>query len=79
MPILIVLSIWTLMAIAIDLGMWQALECCLGDWLVWQVSQRIFGKAIARVTRKIVDWVAGVELITEIVKALTTIVSSLLS
>ena len=71
MPILIVLSIWTLMAIATglgtisNLGIWQAFECCLGGWLVLQVSQRIIGKAIARITGRIVDWVAGVELITE--------------
>ena len=71
MPILIVLSIWTLMAIATglgaisNLGIWQAFECCLGGWLVLQVSQRIIGKAIARITSRIVDWVAGVELITE--------------
>ena len=71
MPILIVLSIWTLMAIATglgtisNLGIWQAFECCLGGWLVLQVSQRIIGKPIARITSRIVDWVAGVELITE--------------
>ena len=71
MPILIVLSIWTLMAIATglgtisNLGIWQAFECCLGGWLVLQISQRIIGKAIARITSRIVDWVAGVELITE--------------
>ncbi|MEM8718546.1 MAG: hypothetical protein AAGE84_04460 [Cyanobacteria bacterium P01_G01_bin.39] len=71
MPILVILSIWTLMAIAIGLGtisdleIWQAFECCLGGWLVLQLSQRVFGKAIARITSKIVDWVAGVELITE--------------
>ena len=71
MPILIILSIWTLMAIAIglgaisDLGIWQAFECCLGGWLVLQISQRVFGKAIARIVGNLVDWVAGVELITE--------------
>ena len=71
MPILIVLSIWTLMAIATGLGaisplgIWQAFECCLGGWLVLQLSQRVFGKAIALYTGKIVDWVAGVELVTE--------------
>jgi len=71
MPILIVLSIWTLMAIATglgaisNLGIWQAFESCLGGWLVLQISQRVFGKAIARITSQIVDWVAGVELITE--------------
>ena len=71
MPILVVLSIWTLMAIATglgvisNLGIWQAFECCLGGWIVLQISQRIVGKAIARLTSKIVDWVAGVELITE--------------
>ena len=71
MPILIVLSIWALMAIAIglgtisNLGIWQAFECCLGGWLVLQVSQRVFGKAISGTVNKIVDWVAGVELITE--------------
>ncbi|WP_019505045.1 hypothetical protein [Pleurocapsa sp. PCC 7319] len=71
MPILIVLSIWTLMAIATGLevishlGIWQAFECCLGGWLVLQISQRVIGKAIARITSRIVDWVAGVELITE--------------
>ncbi|MEO0835501.1 MAG: hypothetical protein AAFY16_05835 [Cyanobacteria bacterium J06642_3] len=71
MPILVILSIWTLIAIATglgtisDLGIWQAFECCLGGWLVLQLSQRVFGKAIARITSKIVDWVAGVELITE--------------
>jgi hypothetical protein len=71
MPILIVLSIWTLMAIALglgaisSLGIWQAFESCLGGWLVLQFSQRIVGRAIAQITSKIVDWVAGVELITE--------------
>lgn len=71
MPILVILSIWTLMAIATGLGtishlgIWQAFACCLGGWLVLQLSQRVFGKAIARITSKIVDWVAGVELITE--------------
>ena len=71
MPILIVLSIWTLMAIATGLGVisnlsiWQAFESCLGGWIVLQISQRVVGKAIARITSKIVDWVAGVELITE--------------
>jgi hypothetical protein len=71
MPILIVLSIWTLLAIATgleiisNLTIWQAFECCLGGWLVLQLSQRVAGKAIARITSSIVDWVAGVELITE--------------
>lgn len=71
MPILVVLSIWTLMAIATGLGaisnlsIWEAFECCLGGWLVLQLSQRVFGKAIAQVTNKLVDWVAGVDLITE--------------
>jgi hypothetical protein len=71
MPILVVLSIWTLLAIATGLGVisnltiWQAFECCLGGWLVLQLSQRVVGKAIARVTSNLVDWVAGVELITE--------------
>lgn len=71
MPILIVLSIWTLIAIAkglgaiSDLGIWQAFECCLGGWLVLQLSQRVIGNAIADITTRIVDWVAGVELVTE--------------
>ena len=71
MPILIALSIWTLIAIVIglevitNLGIWQAFECCLGGWLVLQISQRIFGKGISRIADKIVDWAAGVELITE--------------
>lgn len=71
MPILIVLSVWTLMAIAIGLGtisalgIWDAFQCCLGGWLVLQLSQRIIGKAIASITSKIVDWVAGVKLVTE--------------
>ena len=71
MPILIVLSIWTLIAIATGLGVisnltiWSAFECCLGGWIVLQISQRVVGKAIAKITNKILDWVAGVELITE--------------
>ncbi|MEL6494150.1 MAG: hypothetical protein AAFQ41_03380 [Cyanobacteria bacterium J06623_7] len=71
MPILVVLSIWALMAIATGLGIiadldiWQSFACCLGGWLVLQISQRIVGREIARLTGKIVDWVAGVELITE--------------
>lgn len=53
MGILIVLSIWTLMAIATGLGVisnldiWSAFACCLGGWLVLQISQRVLGKAIA--------------------------------
>ena len=71
MPILIVLSIWALIAIATglgtisNLGIWQAFECCLGGWLVLQISQRLFGRAISGIVNKIVDWVAGVELVTE--------------
>jgi hypothetical protein len=71
MPILVVLSIWTLLAIATglstisNLSLWQAFECCLGGWLVLQLSQSVIGKAIARITSSIVDWVAGVKLITE--------------
>lgn len=71
MPVLIILSIWTVIAIAKGLvaisalDIWQAFECCLGGWLVLQFSQRIFGKAIADITGKVVDWVAGVKLITE--------------
>ena len=71
MPILVVLSIWTLMAIATglgtisNLGIWQAFGCCLGGWLVLQLSQRVVGEAIASITSRIVDWVAGVKLITE--------------
>ena len=48
-----------------DLGIWSAFECCLGGWFVLQLSQRVLGKAIAQVTDKVVDWVAGVDLITE--------------
>jgi hypothetical protein len=71
MPILVVLSIWTLLAIATgletisNLNIWSAFGCCLGGWLVLQLSQRVVGKAIARITSRLVDWVAGVELITE--------------
>lgn len=71
MPILVVLSIWTLLAITTgletisNLNIWSAFGCCLGGWLVLQLSQRVVGKAIARITSRLVDWVAGVELITE--------------
>ncbi len=71
MPILIVLSIWTLLAIArgigaiSPLGIWEAFECCLGGWLVLQLSQRIFGRAIASITNKLVNWIAGVKLVTD--------------
>ena len=71
MPILIILSVWALIAIAVglgtvsDLGIWQAFECCLGGWLVLQISQRVFGKVIANMVNKIIDLVAGVELVTE--------------
>ena len=71
MPILIMLSIWTLLAIAkglgaiSDLGTWEAMRCCLGGWIVLQLSQRVIGNAIANITGRIVDWVAGVELVKE--------------
>ena len=71
MPILIVLTIWALIAIATglgaisDLGIWEAFGCCLGGWIVLQLSQRVFGEAIANITSRIIDWVAGVKLITE--------------
>lgn len=71
MPILIVLSIWTLLAIVrgietiAPLGIWQAFECCIGGWLVLQFSQRVFGRAIASVTSRLVDWIAGVKLVTD--------------
>ena len=71
MPILVILSIWTLVAIvnglsAIStLSIWDAFECCFAGWLILQLSQRVFGKEIARITNKVVDWVAGVDLVTE--------------
>lgn len=71
MPILVVLSIWTLMAISTglgvisELGMWQGFESCLGGWLLWQLSQRVLGKAIARLVARLLDWAAGVDLVTE--------------
>ncbi|MGV2826508.1 hypothetical protein [Myxosarcina sp. GI1(2024)] len=71
MPILIVLSIWTFLAIArglgtiSPLGIWEAFECCLAGWLVLQLSQRIFGKGIASVTNKLVNWIAGVKLVKD--------------
>ena len=59
------------MAIATGLGascsliIGQAFGCWLGGWLVLQLSQRVVGEAIANITSKIIDWVAGVKLITE--------------
>lgn len=71
MPILVILSIWTLIAIVTGLGaistlsIWDAFACCFAGWLILQLSQRVLGTEIARVTNKIVDWVAGVDLVTE--------------
>lgn len=71
MPIFIILSVWTLLAIVtgIDaiahLGLWQVFECCIGGWIVLQISQRLLGRPIAIVSNWLTEQVAGVELITD--------------
>lgn len=81
MPIFVILSIWTLLAIvtgieaiAVDcseqssiahLGLWQVFECCIGGWIVLQVSQRLLGRPIATIATWLTEKVAGVELITD--------------
>jgi hypothetical protein len=71
MPISLSLSIWTLLAIVTGiktiapLGLWQVFQCCIGGWLVSQISQRIFGKRLAIWIDRLLDWIAGVDLVRE--------------
>ncbi|BAZ44340.1 hypothetical protein NIES4102_13480 [Chondrocystis sp. NIES-4102] len=70
-PIFIVLSIWTLLAIVtgIDaiaqLGVWEVFECCIGGWIVLQISQRLLGRPINAITTWINQKIAGMDLITD--------------
>ena len=71
MPIFIALSIWTLLAIVTgieaiaDLSFWQVFECCIGGWLVLQISQRTIGRPLAAFTRMLTKKVAGVDLVKD--------------
>jgi hypothetical protein len=71
MPISIFLSIWALLAIVTGieaiapLGFWEVFQCCIGGWMVSQLSQRIFGRGLAVVTDKLFDWIAGVDLVRD--------------
>jgi hypothetical protein len=71
MPIFVILSIWTLLAIVTGieaiapLGFWQVFECCIGGWIVLQISQRLLGRPIVAITTWLTERIAGVELITD--------------
>jgi hypothetical protein len=71
MPIFVILSIWTLLAIVTGieaispLGLWQVFECCIGGWIVLQISQRLLGRPIVAITTWLTERIAGVELITD--------------
>ncbi|AFZ34099.1 hypothetical protein Sta7437_0492 [Stanieria cyanosphaera PCC 7437] len=71
MPIFVILSIWTLLAIVTgidaiaNLGLWQVFECCIGGWIVLQVSQRLLGRPIEIITNWLMEKIAGVDLITD--------------
>jgi uncharacterized membrane protein len=71
MPIFVILSVWTLLAIVTgisaiaDLGLWQVFECCVGGWIVLQISQRLLGRPIAAIATWLTEKIAGVELITD--------------
>lgn len=71
MPIFVILSVWMLLAIVTGieatahLGLWQVFECCIGGWIVLQLSQRLLGRPIEFITTWLTEKIAGVELIKD--------------
>jgi predicted Abi (CAAX) family protease len=68
-PISILLSIWSLLAIVrglevTGLNRWQALVCTGLGWLVLQLLQRTMGKPLVALGRRMMNWAAGTELVT---------------
>lgn len=67
-PILSLLSIWSLLALVVGFGavaivnQWVALACVGLGWLVLQLFQRTIGRPIITLGRMILNWVAGTKL-----------------
>lgn len=83
MPIFVALSVWTLLAIVTGigaiagLGSWQVFECCIGGWVVLQISQRLLGRPIDTITTWLTEKIAGVELVTDRLELEQTLYSGL--
>lgn len=71
MPISILLSIWTLLAILVGivavttLNTWQAMICVGLGWLVLQLGQRTVGQPLTKLARWLRSQSAGQQLITQ--------------
>lgn len=71
MPISILLSIWTLLAILVgigavtDLNTWQAVVCVGLGWLVLQLGQRTIGRPLTKLARWLRSQSAGQQLVTQ--------------
>lgn len=73
-PILVVLSLWSLLAFVVGLmeatgfGIWTVFACGALGWAVFQILQRTIGRPIAEIGKRLRNLVAGVELITDLKK-----------
>jgi len=70
-PISILLSIWTLLAILVGvvsvtaLSTWQAVICVSLGWLVLQLGQRTIGRPLTKLARWLMTQSAGRQLVTQ--------------
>ncbi|MGF1480472.1 MAG: hypothetical protein ACFB4I_13430 [Cyanophyceae cyanobacterium] len=73
-PVLVVLSLWSLLAFVVGLkaiaglGLWSGFVCAALGWAVFQVLQRTIGRPIAKLGQQLKNIVAGVELVTDLKK-----------
>jgi hypothetical protein len=71
-PILVVLSIWSLLAFLTGMGAtlgmdtWQAFLCGALGWAVFQVLQRTIGRPVASMGRWLTNTAAGTRLVTDL-------------
>ncbi|WP_026735126.1 YIP1 family protein [Fischerella sp. PCC 9605] len=70
-PILVLLSIWTLLAfviglrVALDLSAWQAFWCVALGWVIFQILERTIGRPIAAIGKWLSNKAAGTQLVTD--------------
>ena len=73
-PILVVLSLWSLLAFVVGLmtvtgfNIWTVFACGALGWGVFQVLQRTIGRPIAEIGKRLRNIIAGVELVTDLKK-----------
>lgn len=71
-PISILLSVWSFLTFATGLevtfgfNIWQAFQCGILGWLMFEILQRTIGRPVAAIGRWLSNTAAGVNLVTEL-------------